>query len=166
MSEPFIGEVKIAGFGIVPKGWALCNGSLLAINQYQALFSILGTTYGGNGTTNFALPDLRGRAPLGTTGQFPEGMKGGEEAHVLTVNEIPSHTHSVVASGNGPDQAAPAGGSWSTLTENLYTNSAPGTPMNPAAVSTTGSSQPHPNMPPYLALNYIIALTGIFPPRS
>lgn len=166
MSEPFIGEIKICGFGIVPKGWALCNGALLQISQNQALFSILGTTYGGDGRTTFALPDLRGRAPLSFTPQIPLGQKGGEEAHSLTQNEMPLHTHNVMASASGPDQGSPVGNNWATVTEHIFTNAAPGTPMNAAAVSTTGASAPHQNMQPFLALNYVIALVGIFPPHN
>ncbi len=166
MSEPFIGEVKLAGFGIVPKGWFPCDGRLLPIALYQALYSILGTTYGGDGVMNFALPDLRSRTAIGANAAFPLGQKAGEETHTLTISEMPGHTHQVVGSNNGPDAASPAGASWAAVTDNIYSTNAPGAAMNPAAVSVAGASQGHPNLQPYLTVNYIIAYTGIYPPRS
>ena len=165
MSEPFIGEVKVIAFTFPPKGWAFCNGQLLPISQNQALFSILGTTYGGNGTTTFALPDLQGRTPLHTGNGVALGQRSGEESHTLIVSEMPAHTHVPVASSNTADQASPVGNYWATSgTYSAYANPANET-MAPQAVGAAGGSQPHPNLSPYLTLNIVIALQGIYPSR-
>ena len=170
MSDPYIGEIKLISFNYPPRGWAFCNGQLLPINQNQALFSILGTMYGGNGQTNFALPNMQGRVPLHqgvSQGSYTVGQAAGELAHTLTINELPAHPHPAVAqsAAGGPNPGSPAGAIWATA-PNVAFAPAPNTPMNPAAVSTTGNSQPHPNQPPYLVLNYVIALVGIFPSRN
>jgi microcystin-dependent protein len=164
MSEPFIGEVRAVGFPFAPKGWALCNGQLLSIAQNQALFAILGTTYGGNGIQTFGLPDLRGRTPVGTGASIQLGEMGGQATHALLSTEIPAHVHGLAAStadgvGDATNQVPAAA--------KMYV--APGgalAPMDPSMIAVAGSSQPHPNMQPYLAVNYVIALTGIFPSHS
>jgi microcystin-dependent protein len=171
--DQWIGEIALVGFNFEPQGWAFCNGQLLAISQNTALFSLLGTTYGGNGTTNFALPDLRGRVPL-HFGQGPGlslynlGQAGGVEAIALTMNQMPAHNHLVNASAaNGtsdtPTNAIP-GKNASGVPD--YSSAAPNTQMAPGAIAPAGANQPHENRPPYLALNFVIALQGIFPSRN
>ncbi|MEO7261877.1 MAG: tail fiber protein [Jatrophihabitantaceae bacterium] len=169
MSDPYIGEIKLISFTYPPRGWAFCNGQLLPINQNQALFSILGTMYGGNGQTNFALPNLQGRVPIHqgvNQGSYNVGQTAGELAHTLTINEIPSHVHPAVAQSTASNPGvSPAGAIWATAPQAAFAP-APNTQMNPSAVSTNGGSQPHENMPPYLVLNFAIALVGIFPSRN
>ncbi len=165
MSTPFLGEIKIVSWNFAPKGWALCNGQLLPINQNQALFSLLGTMYGGNGQTNFALPNLQGRAPLHVGSGFTQGQIGGETAHTLIVSELPAHTHVPVGNSNNANAASPAGNLWASLSGGGYL-STPNTTMNPVSILPTGGSQPHDNMSPYLTLNFCIALQGIFPSRN
>jgi|SRR5215216_3719109 len=162
MSEPFLGELKLMGFNFAPKAWAQCNGQLLPINQNQALFSLLGTMYGGNGQTTFALPDLRGRVPL-HRGRLTQGQKSGEEAHTLNLSEMPTHNHSVSASSQNGDQAGPKilGGA-----SNAYATASNLISIAQGTVSNTGGSQPHENRQPYLVLNWCIALQGIFPSRN
>ena len=160
MSEPYLGEIKIFSFNFAPKGWALCNGQLLPINQNQALFSILGTTYGGDGRVNFGLPNLQGRTPLHTGAGFTLGETGGEEAHTLIPSELPAHTHVPVASSNPADQPGPGSTFWANGGPNAYATTA-NAAMAPNSVSTVGGSQPHPNMSPFSVLNFCIALQGI-----
>lgn len=168
MAEPYIGEIKLVGFNYPPRGWALCNGQLLPINQNQALFAILGTTYGGNGVTTFALPDLRGRVPVHVGNGVTLGQSAGEENHTLTTNEMPAHVHQVMASSAAPNQKVVTGNIWAAPTDTTpYNNqSASLTMMHAGSMSTAGGSQPHTNMQPYLTLNYCIALEGIFPTRN
>jgi len=182
MSEFFIGQIMMTGFNFAPKFWALCNGQLLPINQYQALFSLLGTQYGGNGTTNFALPDLRSRTPIGYASSVDPGWQppsvqigqaGGVENVTLLSTNLPSHTHALNASNTAGNSRNPAGRLYATSTDsvppaaNLY---APSTgalvPLNPQSVSPAGGNQPHPNMQPYSVINFCIALSGIFPSRN
>jgi microcystin-dependent protein len=165
MSEPFLGEIKLFSFGFAPKGWALCNGQLLPINQNQALFSILGTTYGGDGRTTFALPNLQGRTPFHAGNGFTLGQNGGEQAHTLNINEMPGHTHPAVASANSANQASPVYYFWAvSQTYTSYASSVNET-MAPQAVGVVGG-QPHENLSPFLVLNFCIALQGIFPSRN
>jgi microcystin-dependent protein len=174
MSEPFIGEIRVFAGNFAPVGYAFCNGQLLSIAQNTALFSILGTTYGGNGTTNFALPDLQGRAALGQ-GQGPGlqpyviGEIGGEETVTLTVAEMPVHSHALEGAAS-QSTAAPGPSVVLGTTSGLvpaYGGANAITPLAPGAISPPpGSGQPHENMQPYLVLNYIIALVGIFPSRN
>ena len=163
MSEPYLGEIKIVSFSFPPKGWAFCNGQLLPINQNQALFSILGTTYGGDGITTFALPNLQGSAPLHLSGNIPLGQKGGAATVTLQGNQI-GHGHAVKAAASAGTNTAggnfPAG-----AYGNVYGNSA-NTAMNAGTISPAGGSQPHNNMQPYLVMNFVIALVGIFPSRN
>ncbi len=165
MGMPFLGEIKIFSFNFAPKGWAMCNGQVLPINQNQALFSLLGTTYGGDGRVNFALPDLRGRAPV-HFGTVMLGERSGEENHTLTLSEMAAHTHTPAGNSNAPDAGLPTNSSWAMNPANPYSNVAPNVTMGPSAVSPSGGSQPHQNMQPYLVLNFCIALQGIFPSRA
>src|SRR2546430_11398165 len=165
MAQPFLGEVKIISWNFPPKGWTFCNGQLLPINQNQALFSILGTTYGGDGRVNFALPNLQGRSPVHVGNGISLGELGGETAPTLNISELPAHNHVPVGSSNPPSSGSAAGNIWSTFASNLY-NSTADSAMNPACVLPTGGSQPHENMSPYLVLNFIIALQGIFPSQN
>ncbi|MCU0496012.1 MAG: tail fiber protein [Anaerolineae bacterium] len=167
MSEQFLGEIRIMSFGLAPKGWALCNGQLLPINQNQALFALLGTTYGGNGQTNFALPDLRSRVPLHFGNGFTLGQSGGQEAHTLTLSEMPAHNHFVMFSTqvgttpNATTTSIPA-----RAGTNAYGPLQSAGTMNPQALGTIGGNQPHENRQPFLTLSFCIALQGIFPSRS
>jgi microcystin-dependent protein len=166
MSEPFIAEVKIISWNFPPKGWAFCNGQLLPINQNQALFSILGTTYGGDGRVTFALPNLQGRMPVHVGDGIILGEQGGETAHTLNISEMPAHNHVPVGSStNPPTSPTAAGNLWSANNTKSY-DTATNTAMNPAGILPTGGSQPHENMSPYLVLNFIIALQGIFPSQN
>lgn len=166
MAEPFLAEIRIFSFNFPPKGWALCNGQLLPINQNQALFSLLGTTYGGNGTTNFALPDIRGRVAMHFSDRFNLGQRGGEAAHTLSIAEMPSHNHLVTATTAVADQVYPAGNLFAAgASASVYHNSSDAV-MNDGVVSMAGASQPHENMAPYTVLNMSIALQGIFPSRD
>jgi microcystin-dependent protein len=163
MGTPFLGEVKIVSFNFAPRGWALCNGQLLPINQNQALFSILGTTYGGNGQTNFALPNLQGRVPVYVGQGISLGQSAGEQTHTLTQAEMPAHTHLPNANSGAANQGSAANNFWSGT--GSYA-AQPNNTMNPAGITPTGGSQPHNNMTPYLTLNFVIALQGIFPSRN
>lgn len=162
MAEPFLSEIRIMSFVFAPKGWALCNGQLLPINQNQALFSLLGTTFGGDGRVNFALPDNRSRTPIHVGSGHTLGERGGEQAHTLSISEIPTHTHvlqgsSVNAVGPVPSTAVLAGAS------NVYAPPANLTTLHPGSITNTGGSQAHLNMQPFLTLSFCIALQGIFP---
>lgn len=166
MSEPFLGEIKIVSFNFAPKGWTLCNGALLPINQNQALFSLFGTMYGGNGQTNFALPNLQGRAPVHFGNSIVQGQAGGEEAHTLNISELPAHTHVPSGNSGNPNAGAAGGNTWAANAANPYSSSAPNVSMSPTTITNTGGSQPHNNMQPYLVLNFIVALQGLFPSRN
>lgn len=164
MAEPFLSEIRIMSFVFAPKGWALCNGQLLPINQNQALFSLLGTTFGGDGRVNFALPDLRARTPIHVGSGHTLGERGGEQAHTLSIAEIPTHTHVLSATSTDAAVAIPTG--------NLLGRMAPANPyiaptalgaMNAGSVANVGGSQAHLNMQPFLILSFCIALQGIFP---
>lgn len=163
MAEPFIGEIRIFSFNFAPRGWALCNGQLLPINQNQALFSLLGTTFGGDGRVNFALPEMRGRVPIHVGNGITLGQKAGEELHTLTINEMPTHTHQAKASANGPTVTPPTGNFWASNTGFAPYGSMADLSMSSQAISNTGGSQAHENRSPYLTLNMCIALQGIFP---
>jgi microcystin-dependent protein len=165
MSEPFLSEIKIVSFNFAPKGWALCNGQLLPINQNQALFSLLGTTYGGDGRVNFALPNLQGNIPVHEGNGFTLGQRGGETSHTLNISELPAHNHVPVGSSASPTQGSPSNALWAKGNASVFT-SPPNSTMNPQCILPTGGSQPHQNMSPYLVLNFIIALQGIFPSQN
>ena len=167
MAEPFLSEIRIMSFVFAPKGWALCNGQLMPINQNQALFSLLGTTYGGNGQTNFALPDLRSRVPIHMGSGHTLGERGGEQAHTLSIAEIPTHTHVMSATSVNGDLIIASGNQLAGSPTQLY--QAPDNnlaAMNPASVTNVGGSQAHLNMQPFLVLNFSIALQGIFPSQT
>lgn len=167
MSEPFLGEIRPFGFNFPPKGWASCDGQLLPIAQNQALFSLLGTMYGGDGRVTFGLPDLRGRAGMHTGQGHVQGERGGEEAVALTVAQIPAHSHTANCSNAPGTETGPAGQFWAQdANGNVVFNSTGGAAMAAAAIGVAGGSGPHPNMQPYLVVNYCIALQGIFPSRS
>jgi microcystin-dependent protein len=165
MAEPFLSEIRLMSFSFAPKGWAQCNGQLLPINQNQALFSLLGTTFGGDGRVNFALPDLRGRTPIHVGSNHTLGERGGEQAHTLSISELPTHTHTVQASASNANTPIPTNGVLArTTSANLYRNTASSpTALNAATITNIGGSQPHLNMQPFLTLNFCIALQGIFP---
>ena len=172
MSQPFMAEIKIVSFNFAPKGWAQCNGQFLPINQNQALFSILGTTYGGNGQTTFGLPDFRGRIPLHVGNGSTLGQAAGEENHTVTMSEMPAHNHFVSASSAQADStfiqtAAPVSQNiFGTVAGGIYGPVAAATAMNPQSITNYGGSQAHENRQPYLVLTFIIALQGIFPSRN
>ena len=173
MSEPFLSEIKIVPFNFAPQGWAFCNGQFLPINQNQALFSLLGTTYGGNGQTTFALPDFRGRIPHHMGDGLTLGQAGGAAAHTVSQSEMPAHTHAVSASSATGTLVLPGATSpvvqanvWATSSQNPYGAVNNLGAMNPASIGNTGGSQPHENRQPYLVLNFIIALQGIFPAQN
>lgn len=163
MATPFLAEIKLISWNFPPKGWAFCNGQLLPINQNQALFALLGTTYGGDGRVNFALPDLRGRTPI-HFGSHILGERAGQTAHTLTISELPAHTHAPSASSNAPNQGVPTGNVWAA-NAGAYAAS-PDSLMNNTIMQPVGGSQPHENMPPYLVINFVIALQGIFPSQN
>jgi microcystin-dependent protein len=172
MANPFLSEIRIFSFGFPPKGWALCNGQLLPINQNQALFSLLGTTYGGNGQTNFALPNLQSRVAFHVGQGHTLGEVGGQEAHTLTQSEMPAHLHTL--SGNNAavgttanaSVASPVGAFWANNGKANFATSPANASMSPKTVSNVGGSQPHENRSPYLTLNFCIALQGIFPSQN
>ena len=175
MANPFVAEIRIFGFNFAPKGWAFCDGQILPLSQNTALFSLLGTTYGGDGKSNFALPDLQGSAPLqqgqGTGLSLRDlGETGGEQTVTLLDSEMPSHTHGVQAVSGAGTVIPPTAAAWATpgagRNVNIYAQNANNVLMSPQGTSITGSSLPHNNMPPYLGLNFCIALQGVFPPRT
>lgn len=165
MAEPFLSEIRIFSFVFAPKGWALCNGQLLPINQNQALFSLLGTTFGGDGRVNFALPDLRARVPIHVGSGHTLGEKGGEQAHTLTISELPQHVHTLNATSAQATTNTPANNlvTGQSTAANLYGAAGNLQAMSPAAVGNVGGSQAHLNMQPFLVLSFCIALQGIFP---
>ena len=165
MSEPFLGEIKIISWNFPPKGWTFCNGQLLPINQNQALFSILGTTYGGDGRVNFALPNLQGRSPVHVGNGIVLGERAGEASHTLNISELPAHNHVPVGNSVQATLTSPVGNLWGLDGSNPF-NPTPNAAMNPACILPVGGSQPHENMSPYLVLNFIIALQGIFPSQN
>ncbi len=166
MATPYLSEIKIFGFNFPPLGWAQCNGQLLSIASNSALFSLLGTTYGGDGRTTFGLPDFRGRVPMHVGTGFNLGSQAGVEAVSLIAAQIPAHTHTVKASAATVDQTSPSGNLWGSGAAEQGFNAAGGGAMNAGAISNTGSGQPHENRMPYLVLNICIAVQGIFPSRN
>jgi microcystin-dependent protein len=168
MAEPFLAEIRIMSFGFPPKGWALCNGQLLPINQNQALFSLLGTTYGGDGRVNFALPNLQARTPIHFGSSHTLGENGGEQAHTLSMSELPTHTHTANAANVAPTVGNPSSARMVSQSAgaNLYAAASNLQTMAPGAVTTVGGSQAHLNMQPYLTLTFCIALQGIFPSQT
>jgi microcystin-dependent protein len=166
MAEPFLSEIRIMSFGFAPKGWALCNGQLLPINQNQALFSLLGTTYGGDGRVNFALPNLQGSAPIHMGSGHTLGERGGEPAHTLSISELPTHTHVANGSSTPADTNTPDNTTYLGVVANTYTPAGNLVALAPSEISSVGGGQAHPNMQPSLVLNFCIALQGIFPSQT
>jgi microcystin-dependent protein len=164
MAEPFLSEIRLMSFQFAPKGWALCNGQLLPINQNQALFSLLGTTFGGDGRVNFALPDLRARVPIHVGAGHTLGERGGEQAHTLSIAEIPTHAHALQASPAEGNVPVPPGAVLASAAPNaLYGPPESLAALAPGSVTNVGGSQAHLNMQPFLTISFCIALTGIFP---
>lgn len=165
MAEPFLSEVRLMSFGFAPKGWALCDGQLLPINQNQALFSLLGTTFGGDGRVNFALPDLRGRTPIHVGSGHTLGERGGEQAHTLSIAELPEHVHVWNANGAAATTNSPTSALLlaQSTGDNAWGPASNLVAMNPGTITNTGGSQAHLNMQPFLTLSFCIALQGIFP---
>lgn len=167
MGDPYLCEIKIVAFDFAPKGWARCNGQLMPINQNQALFALLGTTYGGNGQTTFALPDLRGRTPIHMGEGHNLGESAGEQTHTVTIAELPTHLHAVMASSATGNAPTPAGNLLaSPLNQTYRPADAAMVAMHSSSTGNAGGSQPHPNMQPFLALNFCIALLGVFPSKN
>ena len=165
MAEPFLSEIRIMSFNFAPKGWAMANGQTMPINQNQALFALLGTTFGGNGQTTFALPDFRGNVPLHTGAGHTLGEKGGSETVTINTQTLPQHVHAFQASNTNANVLDPAGAVLAAV-NNAYAAPANLTTLNPLSVTNTGGSQPHTNMQPYLCINYIISLFGVFPQQT
>jgi microcystin-dependent protein len=166
MSEPFLSEIKLVSFNFPPKGWALCNGQFLPINQNQALFALLGTTYGGNGQTTFALPNLRGRVPIHFSDAHNLGEAAGSTSVTVNIQQLPTHFHSLMATNQNGATANPSNAYLGAVNSMYRSPPDSLTTMSPASVTSVGGSQPHNNMMPYLVLNFIIALQGIFPSRN
>lgn len=168
MSEPFLAEIRMVAFNFAPRGWAFCDGQLLPINQNQALYSLLGAVYGGDGRVSFALPDLRGRSPVHVDGtQITQGSAVGSETHTLTEAEMAAHTHAVRASSQPANSTSPGGNTWAVTSQAFY-GPAAGVAMAPGAVEPNrgGAAMPHENCQPSLALNFCIALQGLFPSQN
>ncbi|MBU0828351.1 MAG: tail fiber protein [Gammaproteobacteria bacterium] len=161
MAEPFLSEIRIVSFGFPPKGWAFCNGQLLPINQNQALFSLLGTTFGGDGRVNFALPDFRARMPLHVGGSHTLGERGGEQSHTLSVSELPMHTHVPLATSAVGRATGPTGNVFAASRGSYAASATAATRAD--TITSIGGSQAHLNLPPFLTLSFVIALQGIFP---
>ncbi|MFO0590955.1 MAG: tail fiber protein [Polyangiaceae bacterium] len=173
MSDPFVGEIRMFGGNFAPIGWAFCNGQLVAISENETLFTLLGTTYGGDGVTTFALPDLRGRLPIhqgaGGGGNYTPGQAAGVESVTLTANQMPAHLHTITASTVDAETASPAGALFAASSDTpFYGPSVPGkgTTLHPTVLGAVGGTMPHDNMMPYLAVSFIIALEGIFPSQG
>jgi microcystin-dependent protein len=163
MAEPFLSEIRLMSFAFAPRGWALCNGQLLPINQNQALFSLLGTTFGGDGRVNFALPDLRGRTPIHVGSSHTLGERGGEQAHTLSIAELPMHAHIARGSANNGTSQSGNNNVLGVVPGRAYTDASNLTSLIPGTITAVGGSQAHTNMQPFLVLNFSIALQGIFP---
>ena len=164
MAEPFLSEIRLMSFVFAPKGWALCNGQLLPINQNQGLFSLLGTTFGGDGRVNFALPDLRGRTPIHVGNGHTLGERGGEQAHTLSIAEIPTHTHTLTVSNDNATTSAPNSSVlMAQASVDMYRSPTNLVALGAGSIANAGGSQAHLNMQPFLTLSFCIALQGIFP---
>ena len=164
MAQPYVGEIRIFAGNFAPAGWMLCNGQILPISENETLFQLIGTTYGGDGQSTFGLPDLRGRVPVHQGSGFALAQMGGQETVTLTTSQLPQHTHNAAAASSPGNTDSPAGvNSKAAVATPLYSTAATNAQMNAGAISATGGSQPHDNMSPYLTINYIISLFGIFP---
>jgi microcystin-dependent protein len=171
-SEPYLGQIAMVGFNFAPVGWAFCNGQLMPINQNTALFSLIGTFYGGDGVTTFALPDLRGRVPIHQGAgpglrNYVVGQTGGEEQVSLTIAQIPAHTHPLLGQSALGNSASPTGNIWAAQSRlNVFSSAVPDSPMGAGAIGMAGSGLPHDNRSPYLSITYIIALEGVYPSQN
>ena len=166
MAQPYVGEIRMFAGNYAPAGWMFCDGQVLPISENETLFQLIGTTYGGDGESTFALPDLRGRSPMHQGNGYVLAETGGVEDVTLSVNQIPAHTHPAMGTGHAGVTAEPAGGVWAAWSDNAYGDPHPAgglVPMHPQAVGAVGGGQPHENMPPFLAVDFIISLFGIFP---
>ena len=172
MSQPFIGEIRMFAGNFAPVGWSFCNGAIIPIDQNDALFNLIGTTYGGDGQTTFALPNLQSRVPIHVGPGFALGQSGGTETVTLTVSQIPAHSHVPTCNASQGTSTTPAfnanppGGIWAFAANNPYTDGSPAASMDPAAVGSSGGSQPHDNMIPFLVINFILSLFGVFPSQT
>ena len=166
MSQPYVGEIRMVGFSFAPVGWATCDGQLTAISQNTVLFDLIGTTYGGDGQNTFALPDLRGRLPLHMGNGFVQGGNGGQETVTLTTNQLPAHSHVPLCNSAASDSTKPTSNYWGNWADAQFSDQTPAASMNAGAVGSVGGSQPHDNMIPFLAINFIISLFGIFPSQN
>ena len=166
MSQPYIGEIRMVGFNFAPVGWAFCNGQTLAISEYEALFNLIGTTYGGNGTTTFNLPDLQGRIPFDQGSSMVIGQTAGSESVTLITSQIPAHNHTLAASSLPGAQPSPSGGLWAASSLDEFSTEAATHTMAASTILPTGGSQPHDNIPPFLVVNFVIALYGIYPSQN
>jgi microcystin-dependent protein len=166
MSDPYVGEIRMFGGNFAPNGWLFCQGQLLSISDYDTLFNLIGTTYGGDGESTFGLPNLASRIPVHQGAGYPIGSTGGAEMVQLQPQNLPVHSHAALASNAAASQTSPSGGVWAAWSQPGYSSSAPNVTMNAAALAASGGSQPHDNMPPFLAINFIISLFGIYPSQS
>lgn len=166
MAQPYVGEIRMFGGNFAPAGWMFCDGSLLPISENETLFQLIGTTYGGDGQSTFAVPDLRGRIPIHQGSGFILAETGGAEEITLTVSQIPAHSHPMLAVAATPNSNNPGGGLTAQPTASIYNNSAVAVNLAPQAIGSIGGSQPHQNMQPYLCVSFIISLFGIFPSPS
>jgi microcystin-dependent protein len=166
MAESYIGEVRMAGFNFAPQGWAFCDGSLLSIAEFSVLFNLIGTTYGGNGTTTFALPDLRGRIAFHQGNGYVIGESAGSETVTLTTSQIPAHSHPFNAQSGAGTQPSPSGGVWAKSSLDQFSTGSPSGEMAATSLQSSGGSQPHDNLPPFLVVNYIISLFGVYPSQN
>ena len=168
MSQPFIGEIRMFAGNFAPVGWAFCNGALIPISENDALFNLIGTTYGGDGQSTFALPNLQSRVPVHVGPGFALGQSGGTESVTLTVSQIPAHSHVPQCNSTSGTAAGPGGNVWAVPNPSvtIYNTVAPTLAMDPAAIGSSGGSQPHDNMIPFLVINFIISLFGVFPSQS
>jgi microcystin-dependent protein len=166
VSNPYIGEIRLFAGNFAPAGWALCNGALLAIADYDTLFNLIGTTYGGDGQETFALPDLQSRVPVHQGSGFTLGQSGGEEAVTLTTAQMPLHTHAALANATTATSITPQSNLWAGGSSSQFSDQTPDVQLAPSAVQAVGGSQPHDNMLPFLAVNFIISLFGIYPSQT
>jgi microcystin-dependent protein len=167
VSDPYIGEIRMFGGSFAPAGWSFCDGSILAIAEYDTLFNLIGTTYGGDGQSTFAVPDLRGRLPIHRSNSFQVGQSGGVETVTLTVQQLPSHTHAFLGTTNQGATTNPPGNVVAQVpTGNVYIQDAASVALNAQSMLSTGGSQPHDNVQPYQCISFIISLFGIYPPQN